>query len=78
MSLFNKFDKLYQSYEDSKKNGKIDYDAESQLVSIYTTIKSQKMKFTFVYSRTNSEGSYLEIKDTDFDRDSIFHAQRWV
>ena len=78
MSLFDKFNKLYKSYKDSFETGNIDYDSESQLVSIYTAVKTQKLNFTFVYSRSNGDGSYLEIRNTDFDRDSVFHAQRWV
>lgn len=78
--VFDKFDELWgQMYKrDKDGNPVINYDAESFMVQIFSSIKSLEHNFIIGTSkRVPGMGQVVDIKPANYDRDSAQYPRLW-
>lgn len=79
-TVHNKLDALYQKMYTQDENGNtvVDYDAESTMIQILMTIRSQKHDFKIAETTTDKAGvKSTQIKRSSSDRDTKVISRQW-
>ena len=79
-TVYNKLDRLYKQMYSQDENGNtiIDYDAESTMIQILMTIRSQKHDFKIAETTTDKSGvKSTQIKRSSSDRDTRVISRQW-
>ena len=79
-TVYNKFKQLYDKMytDDGHGNKIVDYDAESTMIQILMTIRSQKHDFKIAETTTDKAGvKSIQIKRSSSDRDTRVISRQW-